>query len=140
MRTIELDAKTMDAFAASPGGDGPIVMVNLLRYREEADYGPGSAEAPCAGRKAYHERYGAKVVPLIEAAGGRPIWFGRASGVPLVPEGERWDEVVLVEYPSRKAFLDMVASPAYQAAALHRSASLLDSRLIETQAREPLGG
>ncbi len=139
MRTVEMDAKTMEEFAASPGGDGPIVMVNLLRYREEANYAAGSAEAPCSGREAYHQRYAAGVVPLIHAAGGRPIWSGRASFAPLAPKGERWDEVVLVEYPSRRAFLGMVTSPAYQAVARHRSAALLDSRLIETQPREPLG-
>ncbi len=138
MRTVELDAKTLDEFAASPGGDGPIVMVNLLRYRDQTDYGAGSSEAPCSGREAYHERYAAEVVALIQAAGGRPIWFGRASFAPLAPKGERWDEIVLVEYPSRRAFLEMVTSPAYQAIARHRSAALLDSRLIETQTRQPL--
>jgi hypothetical protein len=110
MRTVEMDAKALEEFAASPGGDGPIVMVNLLRYREEAAYAAGSDEAPCSGREAYQERYGSGVVPLIHAVGGRPIWFGRASFTVLAPEGERWDEAVLVEYPSRKAFLERGAA------------------------------
>ena len=52
----------------------------------------------------------------------------------IAPEEEEWDDVVLVEYPSRDAFVKMVESAEYQAVSPHRTAGLLDSRLIATQA------
>lgn len=112
-------------------GDGPIVMINLLRYRAAADYPVGFDAAPCSGREAY-QRYGAVAGPLILASGGRPIWIGRVQASAIAPEGEEWDDAILVEYPSRKAFLEMIGSEAYQASAPHRTAALDDSRLIVT--------
>ena len=50
----------------------------------------------------------------------------------IAPEAEAWDDAVLVEYPSRAAFLKMLSEPTYQAAVPHRSAALMDSRLIAT--------
>jgi len=50
----------------------------------------------------------------------------------IAPEAEEWDDALLVEYPSRAAFLEMVSQPEYLAAAPHRSAALEDSRLIAT--------
>jgi uncharacterized protein (DUF1330 family) len=56
-------------------------------------------------------------------------------------DADRWDSVVLVEYPSRRAFLDMVSSPEYQAIAGRRTDALTDSRLIAcTQLIPPPGG
>jgi len=129
---VESDPQVLGRFVASPGGEGPIIMINLLRYLDAAAYPPGFDATPCSGREAYR-RYGERVTPLIAKAGGRPIWLARVNFSPLAAEGETWDDAVLVEYPSRRAFLDMISSPEYQAAAVHRTASLADSRLIETE-------
>jgi hypothetical protein len=59
--------------------------------------------------------------------------MGHVAVSVIAPEGEEWDDAVLVEYPSRKAFLDMLALPDYQAAVFHRTAALDDSRLIATR-------
>ena len=76
----------------------------------------------------------------VSEAGGRVVWAGEVAGTVIAPDGEGWDDAVLVEYPSRKAFLDMIARPDYQAAVPHRTAALEDSRLIATRARlEPPG-
>jgi len=115
----------------SEAEDGPIVMINLLRYREQAEYPAGSEEAPCTGQEAYG-RYSDAVMPLLEGVGGRPVFVGLARQSLIAPAGEAWDNAILVEYPSRKAFLEMTASPAYQAVAHHRTAALVDSRLIVT--------
>jgi uncharacterized protein (DUF1330 family) len=64
------------------------------------------------------------------AVGGRPIWRGDASTVLIGAPEERWDEVILVAYPSRSAFERMVRSPGYAAVAHLRGAALQDSRLI----------
>jgi uncharacterized protein (DUF1330 family) len=119
------------AFSRGTPDDAPIVMVNLLKFRERADYDDGGA-AGISGRKAYGN-YSKAVMPLVLEVGGRPLWMGDVRAGVIVPEGEAWDEVVLVHYPSRRAFLKMVNSDAYRAVLHHRTAALVDSRLIETK-------
>jgi uncharacterized protein (DUF1330 family) len=118
---------------ATPDGV-PIVMINLLRFRERAEYPPGASFAPCSGREAYG-RYGAVALGKVQEVGGRAIWGAAVHHALIAPRDERWDEALLVEYPSRSAFLRMVSMPDYQAAAVHRTAALLDSRLLATIAR-----
>jgi uncharacterized protein (DUF1330 family) len=115
----------------APGGS--IVMLNLLRFRDLAEYEAGASGGGVTGREAY-DRYSRAVIPLLLEVGGAPIWRGNARMSVIAPEGEEWDEVVLVQYPSRKAFLRMVRSRAYGAILHHRTAALRDSRLIETTA------
>ena len=67
---------------------------------------------------------------LIRAAGGDVIFHGPALSCPIAPPGESWDEVLIVRYPSRGAFLSMVMAPSYQRETVHRTAGLLDARLI----------
>jgi uncharacterized protein (DUF1330 family) len=114
--------------------DEPVVMLNLLRFREQASYPEGSAHAPCSGREAY-ARYGVEAVKHVAAVGGKPIWMGEAQLTIIGPSDEPWDDVLLVEYPSRKAFLTMASNPDYLACSVHRTAALADSRLIAMRAR-----
>lgn len=93
---------------------GPVVMVNLMRFRERSADGDGS------GWDAYL-RYSRLTMPLIKARGGTIVWAGRAEAVALGdPAADRWDYVALVRYPSRAAFLDMMASPDYAEGNRHR--------------------
>jgi uncharacterized protein (DUF1330 family) len=131
MSTVEPSAERLQEFLEGAGDDAPVVMVNLLRYRERALYPDGFAAEPCSGREAYG-RYGAVAVQRIASVGGRLIWLGSAQATVIGPDAERWDNVVLVEYPSRKKFIEMVSQPEYLAAAPHRTAALEDSRLIAT--------
>lgn len=102
-----------------------VVMINLLRFRARV-----TAEGEeLTGRRLY-ERYARALEPLLMAVGGRPIWRGQARFVLIGPGGERWDEVVLVAYPSRGAFERLVNLPEYRACAGLRTAALEDSRLI----------
>lgn len=89
--------------------EGPVTMLNLLAFR------------PDGGRERYAE-YGAAVLPLLEGVGGRIVFQGAAA--PAVIGEESWDLVLLVEYPNRGAFLEMVQSPGYQAIAHLRSEAL----------------
>lgn len=139
MGTVEPSAERLKAFFEELTDDEPVVMINLLRYRDAAAYPAGFDAEPCTGREAY-QRYGAAVVGLIAAVGGRMIWMGAARATVIGPEDERWDDAVLVEYPSRKAFIEMVSKPDYQAAAPHRTAGLEDSRLIATATQANLLG
>lgn len=124
----ELDR--MEAFARD--NDGPIVMVNLMRLRERAEYPPDSTEQPCSGLEALG-RYSSGSAEVRRASGAEFVWRGEVRGLPIAPVEEAWDLVALVRYPSARAYLDMRATPAYQAARLHRRAGLVDSRLFMTE-------
>jgi uncharacterized protein (DUF1330 family) len=97
------------ALAASPD-DGPVVMLNLLKFK------PGSEES--------YLRYGDAARAMIEERGGRLVWSGRAEQVLIGDPAADWDAVLLVEYPSRAAFIEMVSSPAYIEAHADREAGL----------------
>jgi len=132
MGSIEPIPGRVEEWLNAAEDDTPIVMINLLRYREHAGYPAGSSAPACSGREAYL-RYGAGVGALLAKAGARPVWLGAVSSSLIAPEGETWDDAVLVEYPSRRAFSEMISSAEYREVAVHRSAALEDSRLIATR-------
>ena len=87
---------------------GPVVMVNLMRFRERSLDGDGS------GWDAYL-RYSALTVPMIKARGGTLLWTGDAKAVALGPQaGNQWDYLALVYYHSLAAFIDMMTSADYE--------------------------
>lgn len=113
------------AFSARSGEDSPVTMLNLLEF------------VPDGGPERYAE-YGEAVAPLLEKAGGRVVFAGEGNPV-LLGEGS-WDMVLLVEYPSRKAFLEMIGSGEYLAIAHLRSEALLRGELHPLDGAEiPLG-
>lgn len=128
---IHPSAEQLQQFAASPDDGEPIVMINLLRFREQAAYPEGFEAAPCTGPEAY-QRYAALVVPFLESVGAELFWGGRVEQALIAPPGESWDEALLVRYPSRSAFTTMVQMPSYQEITVHRTAALADSRLLMT--------
>jgi uncharacterized protein (DUF1330 family) len=86
----------------------PVVMVNLMRFREHSLDGDGS------GWDAYL-RYSALTVPMIKARGGTLLWTGESEMVALgEAQGNQWDYVALVHYPSVAAFIDMMTSADYE--------------------------
>lgn len=117
MSHIDPVGEQMKAFQSMPC-DGPIVMINLLKFK------------PKGGRESY-AKYGENTTPLLAKHGGRVLYHGK--GRMTVIGGEEWDTAILVEYPSRDAFFDMVTSDAYQSHVHYRTEALEDSRLICTQ-------
>jgi uncharacterized protein (DUF1330 family) len=106
-------------------------MINLLKFRERARYQDGEVEdGDISGREAYL-RYGAAVGGIVASLGGRIVWSGQPEVMVIGDDGDIWDEVVVVEYPSRDAFLQMIAMPEYQAAHMHREAGLENQYLVE---------
>lgn len=132
MGSIHPDPERLRALVEGEDAE-PVVMINLLRFREEAEYPPDRGFEPCSGAEAY-ARYAAEAGPHLERAGARVIWRGAVEGLPIGPPDEVWHEVLLVEYPSRRAFLSMVSAPEYRAITVHRTAALADSRLIAARA------
>jgi uncharacterized protein (DUF1330 family) len=113
-----------------PGPDGPIVMVNLLKFREHARY-PDGRDPHLSGREAYH-RYGSAFVELLLAGGGRVIFVGDVRFLTLGEVESLWDEVALAEYPSRAALLALTSAPGWHELAVHREAGLEGQLNIET--------
>ena len=94
--------------------DAPVVMVNLVRFKPRSSDGNGT------GWDAYI-RYSQQTMPLIKARGGTVIWSGNAEAVAFGDaDGDRFDYVVLVRYPTRAAFLDMTTSAKYAKANIDR--------------------
>ena len=130
---IDTDHASITRMLADLPADTAVFMLNLLRFAEQASY-PADADAePCTGLEAFM-RYGELVGPMIAACGGEVVWQGRQAAMLIGPDDKQWDLTVLVKYPSTGAFIDMTSTPEYQAAAVHRSAALVDSRLIAHQA------
>lgn len=125
-------AKAM-AFFGSPE-DGPFVMVNLLKFREKAQY-PDGSEPDLSGREAYM-RYGDAVAKLVRGLGGRVVFSGEVTGILLGEVEELWDMVALAEYPSLAAFRQMAMSPEMHAIEHHRTAGLAGQLNIRTKARQ----
>jgi uncharacterized protein (DUF1330 family) len=113
-----------DAALGAIPDDTPVVMLNLMRFRERSLDGNGS------GWDAYL-RYSQLSIKLIKARGGTIIWTGNAEAVALgVPEAHRWDYVALVRYPSRAAFLDLLHSAEYAIANVERENGCLDHAIV----------
>ena len=130
MYTVNPDpARLKQTFAAIPA-DKPIVMLNLLKFRERAEY--DDIAMNCSGREAYFERYSVEAYKFVKSVGGGLLWSGAACGSVIAPADESWDEVLLVRYPSIAAFQTMLYNPDYQKCAIHRTAALENSRLIAT--------
>ena len=131
MQHVEPAPEQFRALMAMDATLGPVEMINMLRYRDHAEYGAGSEHAPCAGREAYL-RYGLAVQAFLDAAGAKIVWHGTPRLMLIGPQDKAWDDVLIVRYPSLQAFISMVTDPGYLAIAVHRTAALEDSRLIVT--------
>ena len=114
----------------------PFVMVNLLKFKEKAEY-PDGRETDLTGAEAYAV-YGAAVTKIVEKLGGRMVFGGAITGLMLGEVEELWDMVGLVEYPSSAAFQQMVQSPEYQAIHVHRDAGLAGQLNIRVQGAGPI--
>src|SRR4051812_9811950 len=112
--------------------EGRVMMLNLLAFRETADDAPG---APARSGKAAYAAYSEAVAPLLARVGAHVYLMAPALHSVIAPAGEVWDEMLLVEYPSRDAFAAMIQLPEYQAIVHHRTAALRDARLIATAPR-----
>lgn len=109
----------LDTLAQLPPGD-PVVMVNLLKFR------PG-------GGREHYLRYAREAAPHLARVGAR-VRYGGMLPVNVIGNGEKpwWDAILVVEYPTPAAFLEMVGDPQYQRVHAHRAAALQRGDLIAT--------
>ena len=113
----EAQLKEIQALAGAPG-DGPLVMLNLNRYRD---------------RDAYL-RYGAVATAVLERVGGRILWHTSAEGTVIGDESDLYDEVIAVWYPSAAAFVALATDPEILEARSDRTEGLERAALIRCDA------
>ena len=112
------------------GEDKPIFMVNLLKFKEKAQY-PDKRETNLTGEEAY-AIYSEEVAIHLAKVGGKPVFGGDVQRLMLGEVEELWDKVAIASYPSRKAMLQMISDPDYIESAQHRVAGLEGQLNIET--------
>ncbi len=113
-----------------PGPEGPIYMVNLLKFKDQASYSDGRA-TDLTGRQAY-QIYGRGVAELLGDYGGEVVFVGDVTFLSLGQVEELWDEIAIAKYPDRAALLAMSSSPQWQELSVHRAAGLAGQLNIET--------
>ena len=114
------------------GLTGPVVMLNLLRLRQTADYSADpdlAPPAPISGREAFH-RYIDHTISHLEATGGSLLFLGDGGPWLIGPETERWDLAMLVKQASVEAFMAFASHEPYLKCMGHRTAAIEDSRLL----------
>jgi uncharacterized protein (DUF1330 family) len=109
---------------------GPISMVNLLKYKDKAEYKDGR-DTNLSGEEAY-ALYAMEVISYVEKYGGEFIFAGKVTRLMLGEVEDLWDAVAIAKYPNRKAMLDMTMDPEYQKIHVHRDAGLEGQLNIET--------
>lgn len=118
------------------GCDGPVTMVNLLKFRARARYENGE-EAPCSGEEAYARYKHAFTETVGDVSRAQVLYEGPVGqvfiGRPGTPETD-WDQVLIVRYPSRQHFLAMMADPRYKESLRHRYAGLERTVLLQCPA------
>lgn len=112
--------------------EGQVVMLNLLRFRDVADYSAHphlKPERPLSGAEAF-DRYIAHTLPYLKESGGELIFMGDGGSFLIGPESERWDRIMLVRQSSVSSFIAFAANAAYLSGLGHREAAIEDSRLL----------
>ncbi len=113
-----------------PGPEGPIYMINLLKFKEHAEYEDGR-DTHLTGYEAY-QIYGKGVAQLLPKYGGEVFFMGDVTFLSLGQVEELWDEVAIAKYPDRGSLVQMTSSEEWQALAVHRAAGLAGQLNIET--------
>lgn len=111
---------------------GEVVMLNLLKFRDTADYSASpelAPEEPITGREAY-QLYVEHTLPYLEESGGEVLFSGEGGSYLIGPPDEKWDEVLLIRQKSLESFMAFASHEEYLKGLGHRTAALEDSRLL----------
>lgn len=117
--------------------EGPVSMLNLIKFKDKAEYADGR-ETNLTGAEAYG-LYAAKMKPFVEKAGGRFVLSGQVETLMIGKGSGDWDVVALVEYPSRKDFIEITGAPEVREFGVHRAAGLEGQLLVATKIGNVLG-
>jgi hypothetical protein len=109
-----------------------VIMLNLLRLRETADYSNNpelSPASPISGREAF-QKYIDHTLPFLKRSGGELLLLADGGEYFIGPSDERWDLVMLVKQSSVQSFFSFASNPECMAGIGHRTAAIIDSRLL----------
>ena len=114
-----------------PDEDGPVWMVNLMKYRDVADYPDGArADGPAISGREADDLY----TPLESLAGvGAEIVFGGDVDLQLLGDAPIWDRVGVVKYPTRRSFIEMQSRPDFRRQHVHKEAGMQETIVIGCQ-------
>jgi len=110
----------IQAFMKMP--DQPVVMVNLLKFKDAAEY----------------QKYGVGVSKILGEIGAEMLFSGQCQNTLI--GGAEWDAVALVRYPNAQALIKMAQSPEYQKIHAHRDAGLEGQVNIAVFENSGIGG
>ncbi|MBK4771904.1 MAG: DUF1330 domain-containing protein [Pantoea sp. Morm] len=130
-RYLELTQESGHALSKR-GMQGSIVMLNMLRFREIANYSASpelSPEDPVSGADAFY-RYVHHALPFLHQSGGELLFLGSGGSFLIGPDQERWDLIMMVRQSSVQSFFALAKNKDYLAGIGHRTAALEDSRLL----------
>ena len=111
---------------------GPVVMLNLLKFKDIADYSANpdlAPEQPISGEEAFR-LYIAGTLPKLEKSGGQLLFLGRGGDFFIGPVDEKWDMVMLVKQASVESFFAFAGDESYAPVLAHRTAAIEDARLL----------
>ena len=109
--------------------DAPVLMLNLLKFKDKAVYEDGR-ETNLSGRQAY-SIYRNEVINHLEKVGAEPVIAGNINGLVIGEVEELWDVAAIVRYPSKQAMLKMIIDKDYLESEKHRAAGLQGQLNIE---------
>lgn len=133
----DLNPGAMEVLSGIPEGQ-PVAIINLIKYKEWADYPSGTVSDRLTGKDAYN-RYSELSLPFLNKVGGVPVWRGDFAANLIGPEDESWDEIIIVQYPDRSAFQQMMVDKGYLNIVFHRTAAVKDSRLYCSTSPQSIG-
>jgi len=113
-----------------------VIMLNLLRFKEVADYSQFPNIAPTTaitGKEAY-QIYINQTLPFLEKSGGEIMLLGKSEHFFIGPTDEKWDLVMMIRQKSLDSFLSFASEQQYQSVIGHREAAIVDSRLLPIEA------
>ena len=125
--TIDTDYG-MQLATTAPDQDGPVWMVNLMKYRDVAEYADGR-ESSISGSEA-DDLY--SPLDSLTAVGASPVFFGDVDQQ-LLGDDTVWDRIAVVKYPTRKSFIDMQALPKFKESHKHKDAGMASTIVMGTQ-------
>lgn len=135
MQDITLPQQALEE-AIARVGDGPVVMVNLLTFRETPLYPDGFADRKPSARAAYYEGYAGAFGQIAAQLGiaYELVHAGRQLLTLVPPEPESWDDIVIVRYRGLSDLRRITETGDYaRLAAPHRLAAIAAWRFISTR-------
>lgn len=129
IRYAELDPAYEEVLSSTPPeDDGPVWMVNLMKYREVAEYADGR-ETTLSGKDADDIYAPFEALATV----GAEIVFVADVDTQLLGDAPTWDRVAVVKYPTRRAFAEMQFLPEFEDKHVHKDAGMEQTIIIGTQ-------